>query len=89
MTELTKIQQELEAIKSALLKMEKNGIIIGDYVPEKIVATFFNYSETKLREFRRQNKVVFSKIGVRYFYSIESIIKLLNENKINHNGANN
>jgi len=89
MTELTQIKQELEAIKSTLLKMEKNGLIIGDYIPEKLVATFFNYSETKLREFRRQHKVVFSKIGVRYFYSIESIVKLLNENKINPNGASN
>jgi hypothetical protein len=86
MTELTQIKQELEAIKSTLLKMEKNGLILGDYIPEKLVATFFNYSETKLREFRRQNKVIFSKIGVRYFYSIESIIKLLNDNKINTDG---
>ena len=86
MTELTQIKLELEAIKSTLIKMEKNGIIIGDFIPEKLVATFFNYSETKLREFRRQNKVVFSRIGARNFYSVQSIIKLLNENKINTNG---
>lgn len=83
MTELTQIKQELEAIKSTLIRMEKNGIIIGDFIPEKLVATFFNYSETKLREFRRQKKVVFSRIGVRNFYSVESIIKLLDSNIIN------
>ncbi len=86
MTELTKISKDIETIKSTIIRMDRYGITIGDYIPEKLVGSFFSYSDTKLREFRNENKVIYSKIGKRFFYSKESIIKLLNNNIINSDG---
>jgi hypothetical protein len=76
------IKNELLSIKKLLLTIEKNGITIGGWLPKHIVLRFFDYSDNQLRNLERTSSIEVSKIGRRKFYSLESIIKIIEKNRI-------
>jgi len=51
------------------------------WLPKKAVMRFFDYGETQMRQLEKENKIVVSKIGARKFYSVQSILNLIEANK--------
>lgn len=54
---------------------------LGGYVPASVAKQMLNCKNTTLYNLRKNHKVVWSTIGAKVFYQVESIKKLLNENK--------
>jgi hypothetical protein len=46
------------------------------------VKQIFDYGETKMRELEKENQLITSKIKGRKFYSLRSILELIEKNKI-------
>lgn len=80
MTEYTQILKEIKAIKESLISAEKYGFSVGDWMPKKLVMRFFDYGSTKLLELEKSKLIIYTKIGGRKFYSIKSIIDLMQKN---------
>jgi hypothetical protein len=74
--ELQKILFEINA------KLECLSIygIHEKWIPKKTVMRFFDYGETQMRELEKENQIITSKIKARKFYSVESILALLEKN---------
>jgi hypothetical protein len=81
MQETSKLLKEIAIIKQAILAIEGNGMVIGDWISQKAVKKFFDYGDNQLRTLEKTHSIVVSKIGRRKFYSLESIFKLIEENK--------
>ncbi len=77
-----KIFEELLQIKQLLIQLEKNSTVLGDWIPKKTVQKFFDYSDTQMRVIEKQHKLQVSKIKARTFYSVESVLNLLQSHKI-------
>lgn len=58
-----------------------NGNAFGGWLPRKVVMRYFDYSASQLRMLERKNVIQFSRIGNRKFYSVQSIIELIEKNK--------
>jgi len=82
MKDYFKLMSELALIKQSLLSIERNTSAIGGWLPKRFVLKYFDYGENQLRSFERTNEVVVSKIGRRKFYSVESLVNILNKNSI-------
>lgn len=80
MTELNKIVHDLAFIKELLISLEKYGSSMGGWLPKKSVMKFFDYGDTQLRQLEADHLLTVSKIGNRKFYSVESLIELINKN---------
>jgi hypothetical protein len=77
-----KTLEEINLLKQSLLAIERNCSAIGDWLPKKSVMRFFGYEATQLRELEKENSLVVSKIKARRFYSVQSIINLIEKNII-------
>jgi hypothetical protein len=51
------------------------------WVPKKSAQRFFDYGETQMRQLEKENKIVTTKIKARKFYSLESVLSLLDSKK--------
>jgi hypothetical protein len=81
MSEYSMLMSEIKLIKQALAAIDRNGSAIGGWLPKKAVLRFFDYSDNQLRFLERKNLIESSKVGRRKFYSIKSIIQLIERNK--------
>jgi hypothetical protein len=81
MSEYSKLMSELKLIKQAVCSLEHNHASIGGWLPKKAVMRFLDYSDNQLRILERSNILQMSKIGRRKFYSLESILELIEKNK--------
>lgn len=72
--------REINLIKKSLLTIEKHHMALGGWLPQKAVMRFFDYGDNRLRKLEKEGKLKVSKVGRRKFYSIESIIYLIEEN---------
>jgi hypothetical protein len=81
MKEVITILKEIKAIKQSLLAIERNGAAIGGWLPKKAVMRYFDYADNQLRILERENALEVSKVGRRKFYSLNSIIALIEKNK--------
>jgi len=75
------IIREINLIKKSLFALEKHHMALGGWMPQKAVMRFFDYGDNRLRKLEKEGKLKVSKVGRRKFYSIDSIIKMLEENK--------
>lgn len=80
MTEYFELLKEIQLIKQSLIEIERNGIVGGGWMSKKAVMRFFDYGDTQLRELEKSEILEVSKIKRRKFYSINSIIKLIEKN---------
>ena len=80
MKEIIIILNEIKAIKQSLLVIERNGSAIGGWLPKKAVMRYFDYGDNQIRLLERTKLIEVSKIGRRKFYSLKSIIKIIEEN---------
>lgn len=71
---------EIILIKQSLKVIERNGLALGDWLPKKAVMRYFDYCDNQLRSLEQTNEIKVSKIGRRKFYSLNSIITLLEKN---------
>lgn len=55
--------------------------LLGGFVPARTAMQMLNVKSTTLYNLRRNQKLVWSKIGSKIFYQIESIRKLLRGNQ--------
>lgn len=81
MTDYKTLLSEIHIIKQSIIALGRNSIVLGKWLPKKTVMKFFDYGETQLRTLERENSIEVSKIGNRKFYSLDSILELLNNNK--------
>lgn len=81
MKEVITILKEIKAIKQSLLAIERNGAAIGGWLPKKAVMRYFDYADNQLRVLERENSLEVSKVGRRKFYSLKSILNLLEKSK--------
>ena len=72
---------EITLIKQSLLAIERNGAAIGDWLPKKAVMRYFDYADNQLRLLERTKAIEVSKVGRRKFYSLKSILNLLEKSK--------
>ena len=82
MKEMDKLLSEILLIKKSLLAMEKNGLVLDGWLTKKAVLRYFDYCDNQLRSLEKSNSIVVSKIGRRKFYSMESIVALIQKNKV-------
>jgi hypothetical protein len=81
MKEYYKLMDEIKAIKQALFTIERNGYVIGGWLPKKAVMRYFDYGDNQIRVLERTKVLEVSKVGRRKFYSLKSIINLIEKNK--------
>ena len=80
-TEYSKLMSEIVLIKQSLLSIERNGSAIGGWLPKKAVLRYFDYGDSQLRLLEKSKEIEVSKVGRRKFYSLASIIELIDKNK--------
>jgi hypothetical protein len=80
MTEYNKLLSEIRLIKQSIVAIERNGAAIGGWLPKRAVMRYFDYADNQLRLLEKTNALEVSKIGRRKFYSLASIIKLIEKN---------
>jgi hypothetical protein len=51
------------------------------WLPKKTVMRFFDYGETQMRQLEKEFNLETSKIKARKFYSVKSIINLIEQHK--------
>lgn len=81
MIELKKLQSEISLVKQTVLSIERNTLNFGGWIPKKVVMRYFDYASTQLRALELSKSIEVSKIGNRKFYSLASIIELIEKNK--------
>jgi hypothetical protein len=81
MIEYKKLMGEITLIKQSLLAIERNGAAIGGWLPKKAVMRYFDYADNQLRVLEKEKSLEVSKVGRRKFYSLNSIIALIDKNK--------
>jgi hypothetical protein len=74
------LMSEIKLIKQSLDKIERNGSSIGGWLPKKAVMRFFDYGDSQMKTLEDNKILVVSKIGRRKFYSIDSIVSLMEKN---------
>lgn len=75
------ILNELNEIKKSLIEIERNNTVLGDWLPKKTVQKLFDYSDTQLRDFEKEQRIVFTKIKSRKFYSRRSLLEVFEKHK--------
>jgi hypothetical protein len=75
--------KELNEIKKILRELSMGFVEIDGWVPKKTVQKFFDYSDTQMRDFEKEQGLVISKIKSRKFYLVKSILELLETNILN------
>ena len=73
--------EELIKIRQSLKRLEHHNSAMSEWWTKKMVMEYLNYGETQLRKLEKENKIVVSKIGARKFYSVQSILNLIEANK--------
>ena len=81
MKEYNKLMSEITLIKQSLLAIERNNAAIGGWLPKKAVMRYFDYADNQLRVLEKEKSLEVSKVGRRKFYSLNSIIALIDKNK--------
>ncbi len=81
MDDCKKLAKDMALIKQSLFAIERNGAAIGGWLPKKAVMRYFDYADNQLRALERENTLEVSKVGRRKFYSLNSIIALIDKNK--------
>jgi hypothetical protein len=51
------------------------------WLPKKAVMRYFDYGETQLRQLEKEHNLEVSKIKARKFYSVQSILNLIEKHK--------
>ena len=74
----------LQAINKQISKIGTHPIS-ESWLNKKQVKQIFDYGETKMRELEKENHLITSKIKSRKFYSVDSIISLIEKNITNTN----
>lgn len=82
MLEYSKLMSEIKLIRQSLHLLEGKSSSIGGWLPKKAVMRFFDYGDTQLRALEISKSIEVSKIGNRKFYSLESLLKLIENNKV-------
>ena len=82
MKETDKLLNEILLIKKSLLAMENNGLVLGGWLTKNAVLRYFDYCDNQLRNLERTHSIEVSKIGRRKFYSMDSILALIEKNKV-------
>jgi len=70
----------MREINSKLDNLLTKGLL-DIWLPKKSVMRYFDYGETQLRQLEKENSLVVSKIKARKFYSVQSIINLIEKNE--------
>ncbi|MFO0356990.1 MAG: helix-turn-helix domain-containing protein [Sphingobacteriaceae bacterium] len=62
---------------------QKNEIPVrmDDWIPESFAQKLLGIKKTSLWALRKQNMIIYSKVGAKIFYSRKSIEKLINKNQ--------
>ncbi len=74
----TRLQSEIQSIKLMLLEHNRGGVIIGDWISQKSLKRFFDYSDSQIKRLIKNENLLHTRIGNRKFISINSILNLLN-----------
>ena len=82
MKETDKLLGEILLIKKSILAIEKNGLSLGGWLPRNTVLRFFDYCNNQIRNLEKNKQIEVSRIGRRKFYSVDSIIALIEKNKV-------
>ncbi len=83
----TDFHQLLDLMKEIknLLNRAKTQSLRDIWIPKKEVMKYFDYGITQMHQLEKDHKIVCSKIKARKFYSTQSILDLIEKNKIPHN----
>jgi hypothetical protein len=82
MKETDKLLAEILLIKKSLVAMENNGLRLGGWLTKNAVLRYFDYCDNQLRTLEKTKSIEFSKFGRRKFYLEDSIIALIEKNKV-------
>ena len=82
MREYEKLMSEIRLIKKAIYSIERNTAPIGGWIPKNAAMRFLDYADNQMRVLERKNLLIVSKIGRRKFYSIQSLIELIQTNQL-------
>jgi hypothetical protein len=70
------------------MKIKDNGSnslmenrLYDTWLPKKTVMRYFDYGETQMRQFEKEHNLEVSKIKARKFYSVQSILNLIEKHK--------
>jgi len=76
------ILQNSRACKLCALLTEMNSFEVIGWLPKKSVMRFFDYGDTQMRQLEKDFNLEIARINSRKFYSVNSIINLLKENRL-------
>lgn len=67
------------------LKILSENRLFDTWLPKKVVMRFFDYGETQIRQLEKEHLLEVSKIKARKFYSVQSILNLIEKHKTTNN----
>jgi hypothetical protein len=73
--------KQKESNKFKLCSSEANFTFLFGWLPKKMVMRYFDYGETQLRQLEKEHNLEVSKIKARKFYSVQSILNLIEKHK--------
>jgi hypothetical protein len=56
------------------------------WLPKKQVMRFFDYGDTQMRQLEKEHRLEISTIKARKFYSVQSLLNLIEKHKSSNNG---
>lgn len=78
--EREQLRQLIKELNNKIIQTELSGLY-NVWLPKKAVMKFLDYGETQMREVEQEHNLVISKIKARKFYSVESILNMLEKHK--------
>lgn len=67
--------------KLCALLTEMNSFEVIGWLPKKTVMRFFDYGDTQMRQLEKEYSLETSKIKARKFYSVKSILNLIEKHR--------
>lgn len=72
-------------LKDSNVKILSENRLYDTWLPKKVVMRFFDYGETQMRQLEIEHHLEVSKIKARKFYSVQSILNLIEKHKTTNN----
>ncbi len=80
-TKIELLQQQLEELKLKFEKQISCPELREIWIPKNELMDFMGFAETQFNEIVNRYKIIYTKIGAKKFYLIESILKVMNSFK--------
>jgi hypothetical protein len=82
-TKYAEILHKVELTHKMVFHLYQNLNPLKDWLNRKNLKMLFDYSDSQIRELEKKSSIKVSKVGRRRFYSVASILKIIESGVVN------